>query len=258
MPTHFITQMEKFLFLDLDDTVFQTRRKCSDNKQVSIASYNLAGQPSSYFLPKQKTLLALLDEQWRIIPTTARTQDAYARVDLGLSLYDGAILNHGGTIISADGQVNTQWYDAIQSQLEVAYPLFPQIKKSIQCYAKQHNMDVMIRVIEEAELQYYIEVRHNQAVFSELELVLMQCVKPLLQKMRLFDVYLNSNSLTILPKCINKLHAVDYRIGVLKHDYGEILTMGMGDSLSDAPFIALCDYAMIPQNTQLHQQLITD
>ncbi|MBW6454080.1 MAG: hydrolase, partial [Methyloprofundus sp.] len=84
--------MEKFLFLDLDDTVFQTARKCASLDQATPASYNLAGQPSSYFSPKQQAVLQLLAEQWRIIPTTARAQASYARVDLGVPCVDGAIL----------------------------------------------------------------------------------------------------------------------------------------------------------------------
>ena len=74
--------MEKFLFLDLDDTVFQTARKCASLEYASPASYNLAGEASSYFLPKQRQLLKALSREWRIIPTTARTQASYARVEL--------------------------------------------------------------------------------------------------------------------------------------------------------------------------------
>lgn len=248
--------MEKFLFLDLDDTVFQTRRKCATLEQATPAAYSLSGEPSSYYLPKQKTLLALLHEQWRIIPTTARTQAAYTRVDLGVPCNDGVILNHGATILEANGQEDVQWRAHLEPQLDAVQVLFGELKQAIEDYAEQHNIDLLVRIIHEDGLDFYVEVRHQQALYTELQAVLVQCVQPLLQEFTDFQAYLNSNSLTILPRSVNKSHAVHYRITALKQQYGDILTMGMGDSLSDAPFIAQCDYAMIPQGAQLHQQLV--
>ena len=248
--------MEKFLFLDLDDTVFQTRRKCASLEQATPAAFTLSGEPSSYYLPKQKTLLALLHEQWRIIPTTARTQAAYARVDLAIPCNDGVILNHGATILDEKGQEDAEWRAYLEPKLAVVQVFFGELKQVIEQYAEQHNLELLVRIIHEAGLDFYVEVRHHQAIYAELQTVLVHCVQPLLEKFTVFQAYLNSNSLTILPRSVNKSHAVNYRLEALKQQYGEILTMGMGDSLSDAPFIAQCDYAMIPRGAQLHQQLV--
>ena len=248
--------MEKFLFLDLDDTVFQTRRKCSSLDQASPAAYNVSGEPNSYYLPKQKTLLALLHEQWRIIPTTARTQAAYARVNLSVPCRDGVILNHGATILDAKGQQDLQWQAYLAPKLAAIQNDFAQLKQVIEQYAAQSHLDLLVRIIHEAGIDFYVEVRHRQAIHAELHAVLAQCVRPLLQEFTAFQAYLNHNSLTLLPQCLNKSHAVDYRLSALRQQYGEILTMGMGDSLSDAPFMAQCDYALVPQGAQLHQQLV--
>ena len=249
--------MEKFLFLDLDDTVFQTRRKCVSLEGAIPASYNRHGEPSSYCLPKQQHLLNLLDEQWRIIPTTARTRDAYHRVNLAINFNDGAILNHGATIINETDQEDEQWWQQLKPQLVQLQSIFIQLEQQIKQFSKQHQFDIMTRMISEIDLNYYLEVRHNQALSLPLQQLLNDCIQPLLQEFKgTFESHLNSNSLTILPCIINKSHAVNYRINQLKHQYGEIITMGMGDSLSDAPFIRLCDYAMIPNASQIHRQLI--
>ncbi len=250
--------MEKFLFLDLDDTVFQTRRKCQSLEQATPAAYSLSGEPSSYFLPKQKVLLGLLQDQWKIIPTTARTQAAYRRVDLGFACHNGVILNHGATILLQNGEEDQQWREHIEPLLTSLSSPFKAIKKSIETYAQQHQIDVLVRIIDEGGLDFYVEVRHHQANYAQLQTVLVDCIKPLLDTSAEFYAYLNSNSLTILPSVLNKSHAVKYQLDKLERDYGEILTMGMGDSQSDAPFIALCDYAMTPKGTQLHQQLVRD
>lgn len=248
--------MEKFLFLDLDDTVFQTRRKCSSLERAIPAAYSLSGKPSSYFLPKQKELLRLLHDQWRIIPTTARTKAAYERVNLGISCDDGAIVNHGATILLANQQEDSEWRARIEPTLMALETMLQQLRQAISAYAKQHHIDLLVRIIDEAGLSYYVEVRHHQAIYEQLHSVLDDCIQPLLKRFPQFQAYLNSNSLTILPRIVNKSHAVNYRLDTLRQQYGEIITMGMGDSLSDASFIALCDYAMVPQRTQLHQKLI--
>ncbi len=248
--------MEKFLFLDLDDTVFQTARKCSGLEQATPASYNLSGEPSSYFLPKQRQLLNDLAKQWRIIPTTARTMASYSRVKLGVDCVDGAILNHGGTILDNTGAEDKHWREQVAQQLSPLRVDMIELKALISDYAQRQNLDILVRITTESALDYYVEIRHKQANFMALQGILTEMVQPLLKKYPDFEVYLNSNSLTILPLCVNKQHAVAYKMQALKQHYGEILTMGMGDSLSDAAFMGLCDYVMTPQNSQLHRQLI--
>jgi len=68
--------------------------------------------------------------------------------------------------------------------------------------------------------------------------------------------HLNGNNLAVLPKIINKESAVSYLINGYKQQHLELLTFGAGDSKTDAPFMALCDYALIPKNTQLFNALV--
>jgi predicted mannosyl-3-phosphoglycerate phosphatase (HAD superfamily) len=48
---------------------------------------------------------------------------------------------------------------------------------------------------------------------------------------------------------------VQYLLDHYRRQHPEILTFGAGDSRTDAPFLALCDYALIPKNTQLFKTL---
>ncbi len=66
-----------------------------------------------------------------------------------------------------------------------------------------------------------------------------------------YVVHRNGNNLAILPKALDKAHAVAHITARLKAEHGEIVTFGMGDSRSDARFMAACDYAIIPRGTQL-------
>ncbi len=59
------------------------------------------------------------------------------------------------------------------------------------------------------------------------------------------------NNLAILPNALNKAHAVAHVTARLRAEHGDILTFGMGDSRSDARFMAACDDAIVPRGTQL-------
>jgi predicted mannosyl-3-phosphoglycerate phosphatase (HAD superfamily) len=48
---------------------------------------------------------------------------------------------------------------------------------------------------------------------------------------------------------------VSYLLAHYKREYPDLLTFGAGDSRTDAAFITLCDYALIPKNTQLFRML---
>ncbi len=67
--------------------------------------------------------------------------------------------------------------------------------------------------------------------------------------------HINGNNLAALPKIIAKEHAVAYLLAKHHQEHGEVLSFGAGDSNTDAPFLALCDYAVVPKNKQLGRKL---
>ena len=66
-----------------------------------------------------------------------------------------------------------------------------------------------------------------------------------------YFIHRNGNNLAVLPKTLNKARAVAYLRAELEAEHGPIVSFGMGDSRSDARFMAECDYAIIPNGTQL-------
>ena len=77
--------MKKFLFVDLDDTLFQTPGKCADEVDLHPAAYLKDGSVCSFTTPRQRAFFALMDREMTLIPATARNRDALSRVDLAFS-----------------------------------------------------------------------------------------------------------------------------------------------------------------------------
>src|SRR5689334_914937 len=101
--------MQTFVFLDLDDTILQTRPKCPAGEPIHPAAHGRDGQPLSFITDRQRALLDLFAAA-TVIPTTARNHDAFRRVRL---LFTGhAILDFGGVILRPDGTPDPGW-DAV-------------------------------------------------------------------------------------------------------------------------------------------------
>jgi hypothetical protein len=65
-------------------------------------------------------------------------------------------------------------------------------------------------------------------------------------------VHLNGNNLAFLPPGISKLSAVEYLVTLLRKEISGLLTIGVGDSVTDWAFMSGCDYAITPNGSQLH------
>ncbi len=59
-----------------------------------------------------------------------------------------------------------------------------------------------------------------------------------------------------MPPFLGKAHAVARLLPRLRQAHPEAPILGFGDSLTDAPFMALCDYAVTPTGSQLAARLL--
>jgi hypothetical protein len=77
-----LKKFQKFLFADLDDTLFQSLEKCAVPEGLLPAAFLRDGSPISYTTPGQRAFIAFAQDGMTMIPTTARNLDAFKRVDL--------------------------------------------------------------------------------------------------------------------------------------------------------------------------------
>lgn len=246
--------MELFVFLDLDDTIFQTQRKCPVNAKVTPAAFLKDGSPISFFTEKQRYLFNLLNANTRLVPTTARNNDAFSRACV--DKFDYAIINHGGIILNADGSVHLDWFKQIESKIVLQLPALQVLKEQVQHFAGAKNIPFKVRLITDFGLTFYLSVKHEYQDNHALKDLLDTVVNPYLKLQNLdFYYHLNDNNLAVLPGFLNKAHAVSYIQQQFDRDHLEYLSFGIGDSLTDVDFMRLCDYFVTPNNSQIMQQV---
>ena len=234
-------------FLDLDDTLFQTRPKCPDDEPIHAVAFRRDGTPLSFMTQRQRTLLDVWFRTATVIPTTARNRDALSRVDLPFN--HAAILNFGGAVLLPDGKLDEAWDAQVRPRaLELSRELHA-LHREAERISASRQLGVYSRVIVDFEMPLYVVVKHLEGVAGKLQLLRAE-LTPFVGEG--FTIHCNDNNLSIVPRFLDKEHAVRY---VIAHYFGSepVLTIGMGDSLSDAGFLEVCDYSFMPRACQLAQ-----
>lgn len=241
-----MTANRPLIFVDLDDTLFQTARKMGDEERF-MATVDVDGNANGFMNPVQKQFIEWLLETSDVVPVTARSVEAYSRVRIPFA--HGAICAHGGVILNPDNVVDPAWND--QMKVELAHVQDRLEALSQQTLAIGADMGISLRgwVVEELELKHYIVTKHNEQDDAVLIVVLEEVRKQGL----LEDLYVhgNGNNLAFLPHALRKQRAVEEWI---KRDIalnGERPLLGFGDSISDLGFMTQCHWWATPRRGQL-------
>jgi len=244
--------LKKFLFADLDDTLFQTFGKCGgiEGNLLEPTAYYKDGSVCSYTTPAQRSFLALLQDGMTVIPTTARDLDGLRRVHLPFHSY--AVINYGGVILEPGGGIDRHWLDGMRTAMHAALPGMLELAAHIDAHGARTGYGARARMIEDFDTPFFLVVKDPDKQAERLAPLEMDVVRPwIADGDRDYFIHRNGNNLAILPKALNKANAVTRITALLREEHGEIVTFGMGDSRSDARFMAACDYAIIPRGTQL-------
>lgn len=243
-------KFQKFLFADLDDTLFQSLEKCEDRDTLEPAAFLKDGSAISFTTAAQRAFIAFAQDGMTMIPATARNLNAFQRVGLSFASY--AVLDYGGIVLNPDGSVDQPWLARMQDAMQAALPGLQELAGLIDAWAERSGFGGRARLIEDFATPFYLVVKDPDKVAARLEPIEREVVQPWLDAGgRDYFIHRNGNNLAILPSALNKSHAVAYVTERLRQEHGEILTFGIGDSRSDARFMAACDYAIVPSRTQL-------
>ncbi len=245
--------MQSYIFLDLDDTLFQTLRKCAPGADLQVRAFLPDGTANSFATQKQQWLWHWLSKGFKIVPVTARDVHAFERVNLPFE--EEVVLNHGAVILDKQRKVDEVWMERIMQTLPEYHEKLLEVWAEVELYAKRQG-GFKTRLVNDFGITWYGVIKHRDGTEAILKTLLDEIIiaHPHVADGSLYW-HLNGNNLALLPKIINKESAVGYLLEGYRTQHPELLTFGAGDSKTDAPFMALCDYALIPKNTQLFQTL---
>ncbi len=235
------------VFADLDDTLFQTRRKMNGadtHRQAAVAA-NGDPRKSSFMTAQQSALFNWLNSTTELIPVTARSGDAFSRVDLPFQSW--AIISNGAIILQPDGTAHEPWSDKMHAHLA---PLDAQMQDILdvgRAMADQAGIDVRSWIVEEEAMRTYVVFKLNVVTPESLN-ALENLHIPL--HLENWTRHFNSETLALIPPGSGKTAATEYLHQHLNDDNARP-TMGFGDSLSDLHYMRITDILMIPTRSQI-------
>jgi hydroxymethylpyrimidine pyrophosphatase-like HAD family hydrolase len=238
------------IFVDLDDTLFQTRRKCPADvaERLQTMAVDRDGRPLSFATPRQQHFLAWLTSAAQVVPVTARSQEALRRVHLPPG---PAICAHGGVILGEDGLPDAAWAAAIADEARRHEAALTRLAAAAAAAAPA---DVRVRVLGELGTDLYVLIKpvdHEDAAgLAELVTMLGPLIPPD------WTVHRNDAVAAFLPPFLGKARAVERLLAAIRRDAPDTPAIGIGDSFTDAAFMALCDYAAAPTGSQLAGRLL--
>jgi hypothetical protein len=242
-----------FVFVDLDDTLFSSARKCPPGVLHEPAALLQDGAVISYTSPGQRRLLDWLRHDATLIPVTARSVAGHSRV---LLKFEGpAVVSFGAVILDHAGRPDPTWACLMRATLASAQPLLTQAGEALNTAIAARGLDAWARGVDEFGQTQYLLAKHRCADVQALDALRTEVLQPWAAGRPGWRVFQNDNNLVLLPPGLDKAHAVAHLIAGLRGKYGDILSVGIGDSLSDAGFLGVCDFAMTPSHTQLAKRL---
>jgi HAD superfamily hydrolase (TIGR01484 family) len=230
------------LFIDLDDTLFQTKRK---NPKGSIpATLTAKTGKGSYMTQAQQCFFELFyeSEKVKIIPSTARDFQQYQntllsqspRIETAILYFSGMIFDKGTEDKAWQAHIQ-QAYQKLKLPISALHKQFKQLVNN-QPQFTLYNVD-----------NYYITVKADQHCPLSTREALFSQLKSLATSE--YFVHENDRAFSLLPHFLDKRYAVKYLI----EKYQPELTLGMGDSLTDWPFMQECDFRIIPKQAQIER-----
>ena len=242
--------MLKLVFLDLDDTLFQSRRKCPPEDDLHPVAFLRDGSANSFMTAKQRALWRFLESNATLIPTTARDLDALCRVDLSFPSW--RIIDYGGVLLDPAGRPEPNWMARMEQVSHQSLDDLENLADAANAFIRQQGLKAQIQLIEDFGLTFFLVAKYRDNREADLDALQRGLMQPwVADRSGAYRLHRHGNNLAVLPCGLGKEHAVRYLIDRLSDEWGELLTVGIGDSLIDGAFMAECDYSITPRGSQL-------
>lgn len=225
---------------DLDNTMIYSYKHDIGEDKLCAEVYR--NRDISFVTAETARLLKKVNDSVLLVPTTTRTQEQYARIDLGIGIPKYALVCNGGVLL-VNGTEDEAWYE-----------------ESLASVANCREQLALAEEILERDENRSFEIRNIRGLFvftkSEEPERSVESLRLRLDPERV-DVFNNGVKVYAVPKALSKGIAVER----LRKKLGAQLVIAAGDSEFDVSMLNSCDVpiapselakiAELPQNTVL-------
>lgn len=240
------------ILTDLDDTLFQTLRKIDagiDRDALTPASWLNDGTVSGYMTPLQSMFHGWLG-QGEVVPVTARNRVVMERTFL--KGCGRAVCSHGGLILDREGKPDRGWTKHLSGLDAASGMSVAEAYGRLREVLDQHGDLFRHWMVTEEGLDLYVTVKQNHEVDGDAVAMLHDvCGHAMALLPPEWKLHRNGNNAAFMPSWLGKRQAVEHVLKEIRSVSPTRPVIGFGDSTSDLPFMALCDYMMTPSRSQV-------
>ncbi|HDJ1438613.1 TPA: hypothetical protein PPN70_001022 [Serratia rubidaea] len=236
---------------DLDDTLFQTRRKMVGElaqQPFRTAALDKDLHPRSFMNEEQSMLVDWLLAQAELIPVTARGTEEISRVTIPFRSW--SITTHGAVILTPDGAPDQEWQAMMLQNLAPYRERLLSMQQSITRMMATAGINAWARLnVEYDNTPIYLVMKHRDSAHLD---ELYSMADDLAQRFSTegFYIHRNGNNVAWVPQPVEKGLAATWLLDKLRAERGVFPVIGLGDSLSDHRFMKLCSWFAIPHQSQ--------
>lgn len=237
--------MKPIALVDLDDTLFQTRRKVSHVPDGELVLASVAtNENHSYMTGTQAAFAEWLVRCTEAIPVTARSSEALSRVTIPFESY--AIVSNGAVILDPSGKPDAEWLEVVAEGLSPLAAYFDELIEAGKAKAEELGVSIRCWPVKEGDLATYVVFKENEGDGSRL-----QEIAPVVE-LEGWVRHHNGNNLALIPPAISKRLASEFLLARLRRENPHRPVIGYGDSVSDMSYLSLCDWWGAPRASQLN------
>ncbi|MFW7523725.1 HAD family hydrolase [Vibrio ostreicida] len=243
--------MKTTLFTDIDDCLIATEKKHPQGTALDVAALDIDGNPRSFVSPKQKALLNIFSKSnSNIIPVTGRSLDTLNRVNITALFNSWKVVSHGALIIDVDGNIDSGWmkHQRDEFSLPCWSELLNDLNHRINQLIESAGLAAASYVVSEGDVDCYICIKCQEN--TDYNSVFDQACDLLTSVDMQLKIHINGRNMALLPPYTSKARAVEYLIKSHSLDKNTLM-VSLGDSLSDLPFMKKADFALMPTNSQI-------
>lgn len=245
--------MKPLFIVDIDSNLGQSKRNCPAGEELTVMSVGMDDKPNTFMTPSQLAFFNWISASGHVVPCTARHSDGVVG-RMRIPFTHHAIVSFGGAILLPDHSAEPVWNDFVQGQAKESGPILTAILAEIEKEAQAEGITIKSVIKNEFGSDIFMEMKYRGEDSSALDYIdeLMTSLAP-----QGWQRHRNDDTLALLPPWLGKEKAAEYYVKHIAEP--ALFVVGMGDSLTDLPFMqSACGYAMMPVNSQAFSTIMTE
>jgi hydroxymethylpyrimidine pyrophosphatase-like HAD family hydrolase len=235
-------------FSDLDDTLFSSPRRFDSVEGLNIAATLPGGEVGAFASHAQNKMLEMISENCMLVPVTGRRTGSLSRVLCQFNR--DKIASHGAIILDAENNIHPEWKRVLDAEVGLWSEKMAELHTAACEQIEAQGLDLRVRIVEDYGYPCYLCIKGNSDALHEIN------ADNFGQLADGFVIHVNDRNLAFLPPYASKQRAVLFLKQLYQTEYkGEQMYLGLGDSISDLPFMSECHFQIIPSISQISEKI---